>query len=257
MSNEPDPYSSANMSQHGPAKLVPPDRRQEYLHHLMASLVGFSIGVLGNLVAGRIQEEWLNPFTRPLLFVIALLTLAGFGADILLKRLSQIGRPIPGIKNQYLARGLVLMIIAFVLATTLSWMLLVIFPWARDCSEVKPKHLELYLGTPRAYSVDNVIQLDPVDIFNRGNLTGRLIFTNPAVAAHCDCEWWGETNQSARQKLTGPKDAKDCGFSIPLDDGVKEITLRLAIGEQVASGKFEPAKYYDISIKVRPKTKLQ
>jgi len=222
---------------------------------VLGAVVGFAIGVLGNLVAGWIQQEWLNPFTRPLLAVIVLLTTAGLSASIWLSRRPLLFPKLPGIKDQLLARGLALVLIAMPIAVALSFVLLTTFAEARDCSEVKVKHLELYLGTPQPYPVDKVIEIEPVEIFNRGNLSGRVVFSNPGVANHCACEWWGETDRRARQKLTEPKEARDCSFSIPLQDGVKEITLTLSVGKQITPSEFKPAKSFDFNIKVQPKTK--
>ncbi len=259
MAEEQNPYLSPQTPQRrGSIEPVPLEKPHEPLiNNMLGSVVGFCIGVLGNLVAGWLQQEWLNPFTRPLLAVIALLTVAGLGASIWLSRRPLLVPKLPGIKNQRLARSLVLVLIAMPITVAFSSMILASFAGARDCSEVKVKYLELYLGEPKYPLEDKVFELEPVEILNKGNLSGRVVFSNPAVANHCACEWWGETDRIARQRLTETKEARDSSFSIPLQNGVKEITLTLTVGKQVPPSEFRPAKSFNFNIKVQPKTRLQ
>ena len=109
-------------------------------------------------MAAWIQQEWLNPFTLPLLYVILALTIVGLSASIWLSRIPSPFPKFLRIKDRFLSRGLALAIIATPITVAFSLVILKTIAGAGDCSEAKVEHVELYLGTPQPYPVDKTIE---------------------------------------------------------------------------------------------------
>lgn len=254
MGEEPNPHPAAQSSDGtiSAGSAAPSNPLRPLLNSVLGVLVSFFVAILANLLAHLIQEEWLNPFALPTVVVVVLLTVAGLVISVWLSR----GRPLTApkvllIRDRRLARGLTWVAIATI-AVTVSAVLVVTFAEVRGCRELRLAYLELYLATPQSYPGNQEIRLEPFEVFSRGNLSGRVVFANQTLADHCECEWWGETDQRARQKLA-KTEARTCGFSIALQEGSKEIKLTLNVSEQVA--EFKPVKSFDFTIKVQPKAK--
>jgi hypothetical protein len=89
-----------------------PDHAEQLplLPAVLGSVSGFLVGVLGNLVAGWIQQDLLgNAFTLPWIVVILLLTAAGLGAGVWMQHSQLLGTKLKAV-----------IVIAFVLATLIA-----------------------------------------------------------------------------------------------------------------------------------------
>jgi hypothetical protein len=101
------------------------DSNEQNLVVLASAVLGFLTGVLGNLLAGWIQQDILrNTFTATSIVSIVLLTIAGLVAGVVLRRFT---RPIKIRKSLYwgftvLVTGMIMLILV------LAWRSIIVFP---------------------------------------------------------------------------------------------------------------------------------
>lgn len=223
-------------------------RRPKDVSPGLGIIAGFVAGVLGNLLADLIRQEWFsNPFTPPQAVVILLMTGVGLGASVLLSR-----RPLPLPKFSQLWPGhqLLTNVLAIVLLTVPAAALLST-ALRGSCSGVEVSALEFRLTGERLKYPGSDITLRYLDLYNRQNLAGRAVFSDLPDGEQCACEWWGRTDKLVYQQLSAPSEAKDCIFSVPFQDGVAEINLTLHVGKQDGTSGFKSLKSFDFNIKVQ------
>ena len=208
-----------------------PDPTNRRRNALFASVAGFFTGVLGNLLADWMQQEWLNPFAPWHLYVIVVLTAAGllagtYGVPVFLA--------LP-IRAPYRRPVFVLVSVSVFLFATVGACQL---PRARPCSELRLAYLTLYIGEVINYRGDEPIPLKSGEAVRRSNQSGRANFSNYRTTAECNCEWWARVNQRPRERLSMTP-ASVCSFSVPFDDTVHDIDLLLHVGADDPNAGFQ------------------
>jgi hypothetical protein len=221
-------------------------------------VVGFVAGVLGNLLADLIRQGWFsNPFMPPQLIVTVLTTLASLGASVWAARqpLSLPGlsrflpKHLPG--HQLLANVMAFVLLAALATTVLSLGLREWLVRTRDCDGVRVEALEFRLTARQLQYSGSDITLRHQDLNDRQNLAGRAVLSDLRDGEECMCEWWGGVNKLTQQQLPPRSEAKDCIFSIPFQDDVREINLKLKVGRRAGTSGFEPVNSFDFKIKVQ------
>lgn len=220
----------------------------------LGMVAGFVAGLLGSLLADLIRQGGFgNPFTLPRVLVVIFMTLTGFGAGIWAalrpSSLPGLSRFRPGHPRLALVLAFILLAVpaAALLSTALDKALIRI----RGCGKVEVEALELELPAGRQKFFEREITLRRLDLYNRQNLAGRVVLLNLADGEGCACEWWVKTDLLPRQQLSPPNEAKDCIFSIPLQEGVTEINLTLNVGRRAGASGFERDKYFRFKINVQ------